>query len=214
MKQILVFGDSLSWGIVPGTRARLPFHQRWPGVLEAALIDMGLSARVFEDCLNGRRTTTDDPVRKGRNGLLSVSRAIEANSPLDLIVVLLGTNDFQVTPAFNAAEAANGVAQLVQEMRSTPIEPGMIIPPILVIAPPPVHEPKGTMSEKFQGAQERCLALSEAYQAMCSKSNCEFFDAATVIATSTVDGVHIDSAHHAALGRAVANLVSAKFLGA
>ena len=179
--------------------------------MEVTLHELGHSVRVFEDCLNGRRTITDDPVRKDRNGFLSASRAVESHSPLDLIIILLGTNDFQVTPAFNASGAANGVAKLVQEMRETPMEPGMIHPPILVIAPPPIHEPKGSMAEKFQEAQERCQGLSETYRSMCSRSNCEFFDAASVITTSKVDGVHIDANHHVLLGRAVANLVSEKF---
>ena len=68
MKHVLVYGDSLSWGFVPGERRRLPFDQRWPGVLEAALLNGGLSVRIAENCLNGRRTALDDPFKPGRNG--------------------------------------------------------------------------------------------------------------------------------------------------
>ena len=68
MKQILVYGDSLSWGIVPDTRVRLPFDQRWPGVLEGKLNAAGEKVRVIEDCLNGRRTVWEDPFKEGRNG--------------------------------------------------------------------------------------------------------------------------------------------------
>jgi lysophospholipase L1-like esterase len=64
-----VYGDSLTWGIIPGTRSRLLFSQRWPGILEAELVRGGLSVRVIEDCLNGRRTVWDDPFKPGRNGL-------------------------------------------------------------------------------------------------------------------------------------------------
>ncbi|MDE0506443.1 MAG: GDSL family lipase, partial [Candidatus Poribacteria bacterium] len=56
MKQILVYSDSLTWGIIPNTRNRLEFEARWPGVLESALIRNGIPVRVIEDCLNGRRT--------------------------------------------------------------------------------------------------------------------------------------------------------------
>lgn len=52
MQQILVYSDSLSWGIIPDTRNRLPFDQRWPGVLENSLKAYGIPARVIEDCLN------------------------------------------------------------------------------------------------------------------------------------------------------------------
>jgi lysophospholipase L1-like esterase len=61
MQQILVYSDSLSWGIIPATRQRLPFDARWPGVLEIALNEPRAAVRVIEDCLNGRRTVWDDP---------------------------------------------------------------------------------------------------------------------------------------------------------
>jgi lysophospholipase L1-like esterase len=56
MQQILVYADSLSWGIVPTTRRRLPFDERWPGVMENALNAEHRVVRVLEDCVNGRRT--------------------------------------------------------------------------------------------------------------------------------------------------------------
>jgi export-related chaperone CsaA len=211
MKQILVYGDSLSWGIVPGTRRRLSFSQRWPGVLEAELGKTGLSVRVFENCLNGRRTTTPDPVRGGRNGLHGIEQVMEAHSPLDLVIVLLGTNDFQVSPAFGADDVAHGVVEMVNAMRGAALEPGMSAPPILVIAPPPVREPKGAMADKFRGAADRCHGLGPSLRAQCEQLGCLFLDAADVISVSAVDGVHIDAAEHAKLGHAVAGLLASTF---
>ena len=66
-QQILVYSDSLTWGIIPNTRQRMPFESRWPGVMECALLKSGESVRVIEDCLNGRRTAFDDPLKPGRN---------------------------------------------------------------------------------------------------------------------------------------------------
>jgi lysophospholipase L1-like esterase len=71
MQQILVYADSLSWGIVPDTRRRWPFTTRWPGVMEQALVNAGHDVRVIEDCLNGRRTVWEDPFKPGRNGRCS-----------------------------------------------------------------------------------------------------------------------------------------------
>src|SRR5947207_1726959 len=93
MDHILIYGDSLTWGIIPGTRQRLVFERRWPRVLERELIQLGSDARVIEDCLNGRRTVWDDPFKPGRNGLLGLEQRIEVNSPLSLVIVMLGTND-------------------------------------------------------------------------------------------------------------------------
>ena len=84
MQQILVYADSLTWGIVPTTRTRLPFEQRWPGVLEAELTGKGRRVRILEDCLNGRRTVFEDPFLPGRNGLLGLAQKIEMHSPLAL----------------------------------------------------------------------------------------------------------------------------------
>src|SRR5215467_10011747 len=129
MKQILVYADSLSWGIIPDTRQRLPFEERWPGVLENGLNAAGLRVRIIEDCLNGRRTVWEDPFKPGRNGLQGLAQRVEVNSPLSLVILMLGTNDFQFChPHNNAWSAAQGVAALVGEIRRAPIEPEMSIP--------------------------------------------------------------------------------------
>ena len=156
MHQLLVYSDSLTWGIIPNTRKRLPFDERWPGVLENRLSDLGHRVRVVEDCLNGRRTVWEDPFKPGRNGLLGLAQRIEMYSPLSLVILMLGTNDFQFShPYSNAWSAAQGIATLVGEIRKAPIEPGMPMPPILVVCPPPIHSPQGAIAAKFSGAEPK-----------------------------------------------------------
>jgi lysophospholipase L1-like esterase len=207
MRQILVYGDSLTWGIIPNTRRRLPFHQRWPGVLEAHLARMGGNIRVIEDCLNGRRTVWDDPFKPGRNGLDGLEQRIELKSPLDLVVLMLGTNDFQVTHQNNAFLSAQGIAALVRAIRRAPIEPGMKVPPILIAVPPLTKGAKGEMAGKFAGAAERCAGLAEEYRKVATDLACDYFDAGTVVGTSAIDGVHLDAEQHAQLGAAIAPVV-------
>ena len=204
MQHILVYGDSLSWGIVPGTRQRLAFDARWPGVMEGALAAQGRRVRVIEDCLNGRRTVWDDPFKPGRNGLQGLAQRIEAQSPLALVVLMLGTNDFQVMHANNAWGSAQGTAALIHAIRTAPIEPGMPVPPILVVAPPPAQVARGPIAPKFEGAEARCAGLADALRALCEAEGCAFFDAGSVTPTSAVDGVHLDAPQHAVLGRAMA----------
>ena len=155
MQQVLVYADSLTWGIIPNTRRRLPFDQRWPGVMEAALHARGRPLRVIEDCLNGRRTVWDDPYKPGRNGLIGLAQRIEINSPLALVILMLGTNDFQSMHAHTAWHSAQGMAALVTAVRRAPIEPGMPAPPILIVAPPPMGTPRGPIALKFDGATTR-----------------------------------------------------------
>jgi lysophospholipase L1-like esterase len=110
VQQVLVYSDSLSWGIVPTTRRRLPFDARWPGVMEIALTGHGHAVRIIEDCLNGRRTVWEDPFKPGRNGLVGLAQRIEINSPLSLVMLMLGTNDFQSMHPHTAWHAAQGIA--------------------------------------------------------------------------------------------------------
>ena len=149
MLHVLVYGDSLTWGIIPDTRRRLPFAARWPGVMEADLIDAGHRVRVTEDCLNGRRTAWDDPLLEG------LEQRIEINSPLALAIVMLGTNDFQSMHQLNAWHSAQGLAAVVRAIRRAPLEPGMPVPPVLLVAPPAIHAQRGSIAPKFDGAEGR-----------------------------------------------------------
>ena len=209
MKQILVYGDSLSWGIVPGTRARHPVEVRWPCVLERRLVAAGHAVRVIEDCLNGRRTVWDDPFKAGRNGLQGLAQRIELNSPLALVALMLGNNDFQSMHPHHAWHAAQGVAALVGAIRTAPIEPGMPVPRVLIIASPPVTTPAGAMVDKFRGADEKCRGLAAELEKVAAQEACAFFDAGRVARCSTTDGVHLDAVDHLALGEALADFIPA-----
>jgi lysophospholipase L1-like esterase len=208
MQQILIYADSLTWGIIPTTRKRLPLDQRWPGVLEEELRRKGRSVRVLEDCLNGRRTVFEDPFLPGRNGLLGLAQKIEMHSPLALVVLMLGTNDFQSVHPHTAWHAAQGIATLVRTIRQAPIEPGMPVPPILVVVPPPIQSPKGPIASKFEGAEAKCVGLARAYREACAALGCSCFDAGAVTPSSRVDGVHLDVDQHALLGKALAEVVA------
>ena len=209
MKQLLVYGDSLSWGIVPDTRQRHPFEVRWPGRMERLLAGRGHEVRVIEDCLNGRRTVWEDPFKPGRRGLDGLGQRIEVNSPLALVILALGTNDFQSMHPHNAWHAAQGVAALVDAIRNAPIEPGMPVPPILVMVPPAITEPRGTIAPKFLGGAPKCAGLTEAYRGVAEQLECALFDAGDVVTASAVDGVHLDAEAHLALGDALADVVEA-----
>ncbi|HEX3877297.1 MAG TPA: SGNH/GDSL hydrolase family protein [Bryobacteraceae bacterium] len=210
MQHIFVYGDSLSWGIVPNTRQRFPFDVRWPGAMEKRLNANGPRVRVTEDCVNGRRTVWDDPFKPGRNGLVGLGARIEAQSPIALLILMLGTNDFQFNHVYNNAQtSALGIAALVNEIRRAPIEPGMPVPPILIACPPPMQKPGGQVGLKFHGAEERSKGLAAAYEETGKSLGCSFFDAGNVTQSSRVDGIHLDEDQHLTLGAAIADFVAA-----
>ncbi len=176
--------------------------------MENALKEQQHPVRVIEDCLNGRRTVWEDPFKPGRNGLIGLAQRIEINSPLVLVMLMLGTNDFQAMHPHSAWLAAQGVATLVAAIRQAPVEPGMPVPAILLIAPPPILEPKGPIAPKFAGAAGKSVGLAEAYRETAAQIGCPFFDAGSVTSASAVDGIHLDADQHLLLGRALARVVA------
>jgi lysophospholipase L1-like esterase len=175
--------------------------------MEIALGAAGTPVRVIEDCLNGRRTVWDDPFKPGRNGAVGLAQRIELNSPLALVILMLGTNDFQSMHAHNAWHSAQGIAVLIDTIRGAPIEPGMPVPAILVVAPPAIRTPRGPVAPKFEGGDARCAGLAAAFRAVCTERDCAFFDAGGLIAASPHDGVHLDAAEHRTLGLRLADFV-------
>ncbi len=208
MDQILIYSDSLTWGIIPGSRERLSFEKRWPGVFENSLIKAGRNVRVIENCLNGRRTVWSEPFREGRDGSQGLAQVIEMMSPLKLVILMLGINDFQCTHDNNASLSAQGTAKLIQIVRQAPIEPGMPVPDIMVIAPPPIIQPKGVIASKFKGAEKRCVGLANELKKVANDHATHYLNAGSITKTSAIDGIHLDEHQHQLLGKAIAHEVS------
>lgn len=210
MEQVLIYSDSLTWGIIPDTRKRLPFDKRWPGVFENSLKGLGKDVRVIENCLNGRRTVWSDPLKSGRDGSLGLAQVIEMHSPLKLAILMLGINDFQCTHDNNAWLSAQGTAKLIQTIRSSPIEPGMPTPEILVVAPPVIMNPKGVIASKFKGAESRCVGLSSELEKIAADMSAHYFNSGDVTNASKIDGIHLDQDQHEVLGVALAKVIYEK----
>lgn len=212
MKQILVYSDSLTWGIIPDTRQRLDFDSRWPGILEDMLNAGSHPVRIIENCLNGRRTAWDDPFKDGRDGSVGLSEVIEMHSPLCLVILMLGTNDFQSVHNNSAALSAQGIGKLINIIRNAPIEPGMPVPQILVVCPPRITKPMGTVAYKFEGAESRYGTFPDELAKVCELHDVALFDSNSVIKSSRIDGIHLDAAEHRILGEALADYIQhAKF---
>lgn len=203
-KHILCYGDSVSWGIVPGSRNRHAWEKRWPGMLQQLL---GPQARVVEECLNGRTTAWEDPFRPGRNGRDLLSIALQTHAPLDLVIIFLGTNDLQAVHGVSAYESAQGAAALVDIVLAARPEPMTAPAQVLLVAPPRILCPSGAMTEKFRGAEEKSAHFAQWYAKVANERGCHFLDAAQVVAPSPVDGVHFDEAQHQQFAVAIHPLV-------
>src|SRR5258708_12845823 len=99
---------------------------------------------------------------------------------------MLGTNDFQFCHPYNDAwSAAQGITALIHEIRKAPIEPGMPVPPVLVICPPQIRSPRGSIAPKFRGAEQRSTGLPEASSRVPPRLASHFFDHHTLTPHTT-----------------------------
>lgn len=202
MKTILAFGDSLTWGFNPTDATRHAPEDRWPHALAAAS-----GHTVIAEGLNGRTTAYDDhtaPV--DRNGARLLPTLLTSHAPLDLVAIMLGTNDLKLFLCGSADGAARGIARLIQIVQHHPYPGGGAVPRVLVIAPPPFVPPTATERAAEEIAQSQRFA--PLFAAEAETAGAAFFDAGTVATCSPLDGIHLDAANTRAIGTALAPVVA------
>jgi lysophospholipase L1-like esterase len=200
---ILCFGDSNTWGYIPLIAERYPREVRWTGVMAGQL---GSGFHVIEEGQNGRTTVWDDPIESDKNGLRYLPACLESHKPLNLVILMLGTNDLKARFSLTALDIALGVEHLVQVIMQSDCGVGGHPPAVLLAAPPPVL-PQGDLAEMFLGAQEKSVKLAERYLAVAQRCGCAFLDVGQVIAVDPADGIHYSPQAHNELGNAMANCV-------
>ncbi len=210
IRTMLCYGDSNTHGTMPmeGLEEMRRFGpaERWPGVMTA---ELGSGWRVIEEGLPGRTTVHPDPVAGAyKNGLAVLPAILESHRPIDLVVLMLGTNDLKCRFQVPAVEIGESVAQLILTVQHSMAGPGGAAPKLLLVCPPPVLE-AGCLGDIFEGAAEKSKKLGPVYSHVAARHDVAFLDAGTVIVSSPVDGVHFDAAEHVKLGRAVAAAVKA-----
>lgn len=210
---VLAFGDSLTWGKDPVADGRHRLEDRWPTVLAQGLLARGPGAdtHMVAEGLGGRTTCFDDHAGAAdRNGARILPILLGSHYPVDLLIIMLGTNDLKPYICGRAAGAAAGIERLIEIARSYPYGYGTTAPEILVVAPPIFAETEGGDRQPAGGrdiAESRRLA--PAYAAVAKRRTCAFFDAATVAQSSPIDGVHLDANHTRAIGTALVPVVAA-----
>jgi lysophospholipase L1-like esterase len=203
MKTVLCYGDSNTWGYDPATRARYPPHVRWTGVLATRL---GAEYRVVEEGLNGRTTRWDDPIEPHRNGMTYLRPCVESHRPLELVIVMLGTNDLKRRFDLSASDIAQSAAVVAETAQRFALTADGRNARVLLVAPPAV----ATLTEydqMFAGAREKSRQFSHYYRLAAGWQDVLYFDAGSVIVSSEKDGIHFDADEHRKLGEALADEV-------
>jgi lysophospholipase L1-like esterase len=200
MKSILAFGDSLTWGYDPVFLGRHAYEDRWTSVLQKGL---GHGVRVMPEGLNGRTTAYDDHLADcDRNGVRLLPSLLETHKPLDLVIIMLGTNDIKRGVNGTAIGAVKGMERLVKLVRSHQWGFDFETPEILVVAPPPICETANApFAAMFRAKLDESAMLASLYRDMADEQGCGFFDAGSVAGTTPLDGIHLDADNTRALGR-------------
>ena len=205
MKHVLCFGDSNTWGYVPATEGeRFPFEERYPGILQGRL---GAGVRVHEEGLNGRMMAWDDPLTPDRNAIAQVAAILETHRPLDMIVIMLGTNDLKRYMGLEAVDCAVGLDALIDRIEAARCGLGGARPLLLVVSPPRVVDTPTPFGRKFEGAIPKSQGFATAYAEIARQRKCLFLDAASVAQASERDGIHLERDGHRRLAEAVAEIV-------
>jgi lysophospholipase L1-like esterase len=205
MKRVLCFGDSNTWGYDPATQERFDRDTRWAGVLRNTL---GEGYEIIEEGLNGRTTVWEDPIEGYKNGYAYLIPCLETHRPLDLVIIMLGTNDLKMRFSLPPSDIARGAGVLVKATQQSEAGRAGKPPKILLIAPPPVAR-LGEFGEMFAGAEEKSKKLGGWYRQIAAELDCAFLDAGGVIVSSDLDGIHFETPEHRKLGLAVARQVQA-----
>ncbi|MBC8130103.1 MAG: SGNH/GDSL hydrolase family protein [Rhizobiaceae bacterium] len=203
MKTILCYGDSLTWGFDAEKGGRHRLEDRWPSVLAQAL---GERVTVIPEGLSGRTTAYDDHLAPTeRNGAKVLPTILGTHEPLDLVVILLGTNDLKINAGGGRAfEARIGMERLVQIVRSFPYQDDHGVPEVLIVSPPVfVETPNDVYDQLFGHALAQSRLIAPAYVALAAEAGCHVFDATTVAEATALDGVHLDAANTRAIGQAL-----------
>lgn len=210
MKRILCYGDSNTWGFIPGLGKRYPEDVRWTRVMAE---ELGDEFEIIEAGLSGRTTVFDDPFNPMLNGLSFLPMNLVQSMPLDMIIISLGSNDLKYQNAYNSARGIHKLAETCKKANqaiscSCPIfNEGAKILVVSPIAVDPCITEVNPFTSLRHDAPAESLKYPELVKHFTDVLGVEFFDAATVAVPSKVDGLHMDPESHVALGKALAGKV-------
>jgi lysophospholipase L1-like esterase len=210
-RTILCYGDSNTHGTMPmpdlGAMGRFGRNVRWTGQLAALLPDW----QVIEEGLPGRTTVHDDPIEGAhRNGLAVLPAILESHRPIDVVILMLGTNDLKQRFSVSALDIALSLEKLVLAIRGSGCGPDGAAPGVILVAPPPILEVQD-LGVMFAGGQAKSHDLGPRLAALARALEVPFVDAGSLIGVSEIDGIHYDEPAMAALAQAFAQAVTDHF---
>lgn len=204
MKNILCYGDSNTYGMKPGMTGRYTRDIRWTGLLQKLLGD---GYYVIEEGLGGRTTVWDDPIEEYKNGKTYLLPCLESHKPLDLVVIMLGTNDLKRRFSLPVCDIASGMENLIRTILKSDSGNGGGAVQVLLVAPVPITD-VGIRDWRlmFGEGMKNSLLLAEEYEQVAKRNHVHFLNPARSIEVGPEDGIHYTQAGH----RKMAELIEQK----
>jgi len=180
--------------------------RRWPGVMRRQL---GSGWEVIEEGHPSRTTVRDDPIEGGhKNGLKALPILLESHMPIDLVILMLGTNDLKHRFASTASDIADSIEILARAIQRSEAGPAGAEPALIIVSPAPMQE-VDRFAEMFLGGAVKSRQLSSFIRDVAKRTGATFVDAGTLVESSSIDGIHLDSDAHRILGLELARVVQA-----
>ncbi len=205
VKNIMCFGDSNTWGYAPITKKRFDGNTRWTAVLQTKLGD---GYRVIEEGLNGRTTVHNEKDRPFRSGADLLPVLLETHAPLDLVIVMLGTNDLKTKFNSTPKQIAKNVRTVCELVINNDFNLGV---KILLVSPTKVVDMSGEDKIEYDGAIEKSSKLGEYYEKVAQELNVYFLNAAAVVDTTIEDGIHWNEKQHSDFALKVSKIIASLF---
>lgn len=207
MKSILCYGDSNTYGLKSDLATRYGRNVRWTGILQKML---GEDYYVIEEGLGGRTTVWDDPVEDYKNGKKYLLPCLDSHKPLDLVVIMLGTNDLKsrygVSPFDIGVSMENIIKTILKSDAGLDFQP----PKILLITPVPIHSVgrKEDLDQMIPDMDRRSKMLEPYYRSIAEKYHLYYINPAGKVEINDTDGIHFTEKGH----RQMAELVYDKIM--
>ncbi len=207
-RHIICFGDSNTHGYCAATGGRFSEDERWPRLLEKLL---GESYLVLEEGLSGRTTCYNDPIHEGLSGLDYIYPCLMSHEPVDLLIIMLGTNDTKERFGSSAACIALGLKRLIAKAIATTDCWRNGHPNILIVTPKNIdkeYETTEVAATMGMGCAEKSQGLGREYEKISRLMGCHYFDANSVVEENNhIDYMHLTAKGHEELANALAQII-------
>ena len=208
MKNILCYGDSNTYGYNADNGGRFPREIRWTGVLQK---ELGDDYYIIEEGLGGRTTVWQDNALGILSGAEYLYSCLSSHKPLDMVIVMLGTNDLKHIFSASALESSWGLERVVNIILKSDSRIYGPAPEVFIVSPPLIESLSADFKFMFLGASEKSQMIGTLYRTLAKDYSLLFLDAAEIVKTCKEDGVHLDAENHKKLGIKIASMIKAYY---